>query len=262
MAQVTSLAMMVFMVVPAVAPAIGQVVLGWAGWPAVFWSCAAFAVAGALWFSLRQPETLPARRDLTPAMLVQGAREVLRDPAARVAAVAQTAVFAALFGTLTTVQPLFDRTFGRGDSFTAWFALIALFSAGASLANALLVQRMGMRRLVRLTFAAQIALSAAMAVLTWGGLPAAPWDFALTFVWITSVFAMAGLTMGNLTALALERLGHMAGLATSVLLAVSTVAGAALSAPLGLAFDGTAGPLTLGVLAAAVAGLWAVRRLA
>jgi MFS transporter, DHA1 family, multidrug resistance protein len=227
----------------------------------VFWSCAAFGVFAAAWFGLRQPETLPARRALTAAMLWQGAREVLADPAARASVIAQTAVFAALFGTLTSVQPLFDQTFDRADSFPAWFALIALVSAGGSLANALLVQRLGMQRLVAVTFAVQIILSAVMAALTWGRVLPAPWDFAVTFVWLTSVFTMAGLTMGNLTAMALERLGHLAGLAASVLLAVSTVGGALVAAPLGLAFDGTAGPLTLGVLAAVVIGLLAVRRL-
>jgi DHA1 family bicyclomycin/chloramphenicol resistance-like MFS transporter len=261
MAQITSLAMMVFMVVPAAAPAIGQVVIGLSGWPAVFWSCAAVGLMAALWFAARQPETLPARRDLTAAMLWSGAREVAAQPAARAALIAQSAVFGALFGTLTTVQPLFDQTFGRGDSFPAWFALIALISAGASLGNAIFVRRIGMLRLVGWTFAGQIALSAAMAAVTTTGALAAPWDFAATFLWVATVFAMAGLTMGNLTALALDRLGHLAGLATSVLLAASTVAGALIAAPLGLAFDGTAGPLALGVLACSVAGLVAVRRL-
>jgi DHA1 family bicyclomycin/chloramphenicol resistance-like MFS transporter len=261
MAQITSLAMMVFMVVPAAAPAIGQVVLGLAGWPAVFWSCAAVGLLAALWFAARQPETLPARRDLTPAMLWSGAREVASQPAARAALIAQSAVFGALFGTLTTVQPLFDQTFGRGDSFPAWFALIALISAAASLLNAVFVSRVGMLRLVVWTFVGQVALSAAVAVAVALDLMAPPFDFAATFLWISTVFAMAGLTMGNLTALALERLGHLAGLAASVLLAASTVAGALIAAPLGLAFDGTALPLALGVLACSVAGLLAVRRL-
>ncbi len=261
MAQITSLSMMVFMVVPAAAPAVGEIVLGLGGWPAVFWSCAAFALLCLAWFALRQPETLPAPRALTPAMLWAGAREVLAQPQARAALVAQSAVFGALFGTLTTVQPLFDRGFGRGDGFAAWFALIALISAAASLTNAVLVARAGMLRLVAWTFIGQTVLSAAMAALTWTGALADPWDFAVTFLWVASVFSMAGLTMGNLTAMALERLGHLAGLAASVLLAVSTVAGALIAAPLGLAFDGTAGPLTLGVLAMSVLGLLAVHRL-
>jgi DHA1 family bicyclomycin/chloramphenicol resistance-like MFS transporter len=261
MAQITSLASMIFMVVPAAAPAIGQVVLGLWGWPAVFWSCAGFAALAAVWYASRQPETLPARRDLTPAMLWSGTREVVAQPAARASLVAQSAVFGALFGTLTTVQPLFDQTYGRGDSFTAWFALIALISAGASLMNAVFVRRVGMLRLVTGTFAAQLLLSAGIAAVIALGRLAPPWDFTVTFLWVASVFSMAGLTIGNLIALALERLGHLAGLATSVLLAVSTVAGALVAAPLGLAFDGTALPLALGVLACSAVGLVAVRRL-
>jgi DHA1 family bicyclomycin/chloramphenicol resistance-like MFS transporter len=151
-----------------------------------------------------------------------------------------------LFGTLSSVQPLFEKTFGRGDTFPAWFALIALFSAGASLTNALLVRRLGMYRVVVVVLAAQLLLSGAMAVMTLGGM----WPDSLYFpayvVWVICLFAMAGMTVGNLNAIAMEPMGHIAGLAASVILALPTILSTAIAAPLGLAFDGTPGPLALG----------------
>jgi MFS transporter, DHA1 family, multidrug resistance protein len=122
-----------------------------------------------------------------------------------------------------------------------------------------MVRRIGMLRVVMFTLTAQVSLSAVMVVMTWGGLWPTSLAFAGFMVWITGVFATAGLTMGNLGAMAMERLGHLAGLAATVMLASATIMGAVLAAPLALAFDGTAGPLSLGVLVAAGLALVLVR---
>lgn len=172
----------------------------------------------------------------------------------------QSMVFGALFGTLSSVQPVF-AAFGKAETFPAWFAGIALVSAGASLTNALLVRRLGMYRLVRATLIAVCAASTVMAAVTLGDLLPENLRFGGFFLWAVTVFAMASLTIGNLNAITLEPLGHIAGLASSVVLALPTVAAAAIASALGLAFDGTPGPLAAGIavgLAAALVTLpWA-----
>ena len=85
--------------------------------------------------------------------------------------------------------------------------------------------------------------------------------FPLTFLWLTSIFYLAGFGIGNMNALALEPLGHVAGLAASIIAAIATIGSAALSAPIGLAFDGTLRPLTLGVLALVSGAYLLVRKL-
>jgi MFS transporter, DHA1 family, multidrug resistance protein len=77
-------------------------------------------------------------------------------------------------------------------------------------------------------------------------------------IWTTGVFALAGFTMGNLNAIAMEHMGAIAGLAASVILAVPTVLATVIAAPLGLAFDGTPGPLSVGVLVCAAVALVAM----
>ncbi len=248
MAQIISFAMMVFMIVPAAAPAMGALVIAGYGWRGVFWTFVIFSLVVGTWLTLRQPETLTAeaRVPLRVATLVAGARVVLSNRLALASMFVQTMIFGVLFGTLSSVQPLFEKTFGRGDTFPAWFALIALCSAGASLTNALLVKRLGMYRVVINVLAVQIVLSGTMAVMTLGGL----WPGALYFpayvVWVVCLFAMAGMTVGNLNAIAMEPMGHIAGLAASVILALPTIVSTAIAAPLGLAFDGSPGPLALG----------------
>lgn len=253
MSQIVSFAMMIFMIVPAAAPALGQVIIDGFGWRAVFGSFVVFAALGALWLGLRQPETLApeARRPLALAPLLAGAKDVLGRRTVIASVVAQTCVFGALFGTLSSVQAVFAQSFGKGDTFPAWFALIALFSAGASLLNASVVRKAGMFRLAAGTLAVMAVVTAGLLGLAMlGDLP-----FPVFFLWLVGVFGSTGLTIGNLNAMALEKLGHVAGLASSVLLAVPTVLSTLIAAPIGLMFDGTPVPLVGGVLMCLCAAL-------
>lgn len=249
MARVVSFAMMVFTLVPAVAPLLGSVIINAYGWRSIFLAFLVFLGLVILWFSTRQPETLTAaaRRPLRVTTLKQGFLEVLGHRSIRYSIAVQTLCFASLFGTLSATQPIFDVTFDRAESFPFWFAVIAIVAGSASLVNASLVVRLGMRRMVSATLAAQIIISFVMALTVWTGV----WPEALYFpaylFWTIGVFFMAGMTLGNLNALALEPVGHIAGMAASVTGAISTVASVLLAAPLGLAFDGTPVPMMLGV---------------
>ncbi len=261
MARIMSFAMMVFTLVPAVAPMLGAGIIALVGWRGIFGAFVLFAIVSGLWLALRQPETLPpaARRPLSAGPLAAAARDVLGRRSILTAIAVQTLGFGALFATLSSTQPVFDTTFGRADGFPFWFAGIALVSALGSLLNARIVMRLGMRRVVTGTLAVQVAVSGAMAVATW----AAAWPEALAFpaylLWTTGVFFMAGLTFGNLNALAMEPVGHVAGMAASLIGSVATVASVFIAAPIGLMFDGTPLPLVLGVLACSAVG-WVLMR--
>jgi len=147
---------------------------------------------------------------------------------------------------LTSVQQIYDITFGRGDEFPLWFGVVAVVAGSASLLNAWLVMRLGMRFLVTVTLAAQVLFSLTMLSLALS-FPAGPLLFTAFVAWQTSVFFQAGMTLGNLNAMAMEPLGHMAGTAASVMGAIATVVGAGLAVPIGLAFNGTPVPLAMGV---------------
>lgn len=101
---------------------------------------------------------------------------------------------------------------------------------------------------------AQVVVSAAVATMTFFNLWPEALYFPGYFLWTTGVFFMAGLTFGNLNALALEPMGHIAGMAASVTAAISTVLAVVIAAPLGLAFDGTPLPLMIGTALLAAAG--------
>ncbi|MGL6209176.1 MAG: MFS transporter, partial [Paracoccaceae bacterium] len=264
MARIMSFTMLFFLLVPAIAPMLGQLIIAGFGWREVFLAFLVFSGISMLWLGLRQPETLPpeSRRPLSLTELASALREVLSHRVVMASIAVQTLVFGCLFGCLSQIQQIFDQVFGRGDSFPQWFALIALFSAVASIANAQLVGRLGMRFLVRVTIGAQAVLSAVVTVTFIAGLWPADLAFFICFAWIIGIFSMAGLTVGNLNALAMEPLGHIAGMAASVCGAIATVGAVVLAAPLGLLFNGTPIPLMAGITAMAAAGWLMTRALA
>ena len=257
MAQVMSFVMMVFTLVPAFAPSMGAGLILLVGWRGLFGAFVVFAILNSLWFGLRQPETLSPenRREFRPAKLWEGVKEVLSNHTVRITIVVQTMIFGALFGMLSSTQQVFDITFGQGANFPLWVGGIALVAGTASVVNATFVVRIGMRRIIRVTLTVQILMSGDFALLVWSGLMPDALYFAAFLLWMTSVFFMAGMTIGNLNAIAMEPMGHMAGMAASVTSALFTVSAVMIAAPIGLAFDGTPLPLAIGVFCCAFVAL-------
>jgi len=247
MAQIVSYAMMIFTLFPAVAPLIGAAIIAGFGWRSIFVAFMVFSVVSVSWVMLRQPETLPreARRKLSLGQTWRDMREAMANRQMQLSILVQTFVFGALFGTLSSVQQVFDLTYGRGESFPLWFAFIALLSAPAAPTNARLVMRLGMRPMIRTALWVSAACSFAAAIVI-GVLNLGAAEFWVYFVWTVSIFASAAFTIGNLNALALEPLGHIAGTASSLMGALATVGGALAGAALGQLYDGTAVPLAIG----------------
>ncbi len=263
MAKIMSFAMMVFTLVPAVAPLMGQGVIALAGWREIFVVYVAFAGVTMLWLGLRQPETLPvaARRPLSARVLWAGTVEVLGQRVVVVSILCQSLTLGALFAMLSSIQGLFEGRYGRGEAFPLWFALIAVLSAGGSFLNARAVMAVGMRRIVAGAYAGVGGLTLGVLALVAAGVLPLGAEFALFLLWAVALFGMMGLTMGNLNALAMEPLGHIAGLAASVISSVATVVSVLLAVPVGLMLDGTPVPLLSGVALFIAASLALMQRL-
>ena len=250
MARITSFVMTVFTLVPVVAPSLGAA-LEWAfGWRAIFLSFAVFSVASIGWLLLRQPETLPPdrRRSFRLGKLAEGLREVFSNRQVVISICAQTLIFGMLFAALFSSQAIFDVTLGKKGSFPFWFGVMAAISASSSILNAMFVVRFGMKNMVKWGLLIQATLTALFLfaqMTVWSDVPPA---FPVAFLWFTSVFFLAGIAIGNMNAIALEPMGHIAGMASSVISAVFTVASVFIAAPIGQMFNGTMVPLSVGVL--------------
>lgn len=247
MARIMSFSMMIFTLVPAVAPAIGVVIIDISSWRGIFVAFMVFSIISMLWIGLRLPEPLAkdARRPFKLAALLSSVAEMWSIPAVRASIMVQSLVFAGLFAMISSVQPIYDLTFDKSEQFPLFFAIIALLSGTASLLNARLVMRLGMRFLVTVAVIGQMFFAVVM-VASYAAL-SKDLQFAAFLIWQTAIFFSIGMTIGNLNAIAMEPLGHIAGAAASIMGAVSTIVGGLLAAPIGLAFDGTPMPLAIAV---------------
>lgn len=249
MARITSFVMTVFMLAPAAAPVMGQAIIAVSGWREIFGVLVLFALVAAAWLNLRQPETLPsaARRPFRAGVLRRGVAEVVRNRKAMRYILVLTLIFGALFSVISMVQPVYDKTFGRGDSFAYWFMATAVVSSAGTVLNAALVMRLGMRRLATRALGGLVVFALVFTGIEFAGVGQGTLGFALFFVFTSGVLLSTGLIIGNLNALALQPLGHVAGLAASLISAASTIGSALLSVPVVLAFDGTPRSLMVGV---------------
>ncbi len=262
MAKIMSFVMMVFIMVPAVAPLMGQGIIALAGWQAIFLVYILIVAVVMVWFGLRQHETLAVehRRPLDFGVLLAATKELFTHRIVVVSIAAQTLTMAALFASLSSMQGIFEQRFDRAESFPLWFAFIALGSASGSIINSRVVMRIGMRPVIMAAYASVLALTLVLLALIATGTMPEPLAFPLHIVWSIGLFSMMSMTMGNLNALAMEPVGHIAGLAASVMTSVATVASVVLAVPVGLMFDGTALPLMAGC-AVFIAGALALMQL-
>jgi len=258
MAQIVSIAMIVFTLVPAVAPMLGALIVSNFGWRSIFIAFILFSIVSIGWLLVRQEETLkPEHRvKFTFLNLTNSIKECFSNKIFITSTCLQAFAFGSLFASLSTIQQIFDITYNKNDSFPEWFALIALISGLASFANSFFVVKIGMRKLIEIGFLIGIIFS--LCLITFSFISSIP--FLLYFIWQSSVFFMIGLMIGNLNALAMQPMGHIAGLAASIIGSISTIIGVMLAIPIGLSFDGTPTPLILGSFILSFLGLLLARK--
>ena len=261
MARLMSFAMAVFIMVPTVAPALGQGLLFLGGWHAIFITFLVITAIVLAWFGLRQPETLPTarRRPFSPRAIGGAVREIVSIRPAIGYTLATGFVFAPFVAYLGSAQQIFQDTYGTGALFPLYFGVLALSFGAGSLVNSRLVMKYGMRRLSKLSaaFIAAISLIASAALFVFDGLP----PFWLFMAYLLSVFVSVSLLFGNLNALAMQPLGHIAGIGAAVIASVSTFVSVPLGAVVGQSFDGTlyalVGAFAVSGLATLAAMRWA-----
>ena len=254
MAEVMSLAFMVFMVIPIVAPSIGEVLLLTGPWETIFLFMGGLALVFGAWAMLRLPETLKPenRRPLTPESILGGFRLVVSDRLALWYALAGTCTFGALFGFISTAQQIYVDIYGLGVWFPAAFAFVAALMAVAAFLNSRIVRRFGMRRISHFALLAFTGLSGILLLVSISGQPPL-WVFLGL---LSAVMFMFGWAASNMNSLSLQPLGAVAGTASSVFGFIQTIGGALLGGFVGQQFDGTvvptvAGYFVLGALAVA-----------
>ena len=261
MGRVMSMVLAVFILVPTVAPMLGQGIAWLAGWRAIFATLLAIGAIAFAWLAVRQPETLPPerRRPFSPLAIGRAVVEIVRIRAALGYTLATGCVFAPFVVYLGTAQQIFQQAYDTGALFPAYFALLALAAGAALLVNGRLVTRYGMRRLsaVASLVASLVSIAAWAGAFAFEGLP----PLWLFMAYLMIVFVCVGFIFGNLNALAMEPLGHLAGVGAAVVASLSMLISVPLGILVGQRFDGTVywliGAFAIFAAAAFAANAWA-----
>ena len=244
MARVMSVAMAVFILVPAIAPLLGQAVLLAWGWQSVFVTFIAFALVSLVWVQFGQAETHTKRHSFSFGSVWHGAVVVLKNRQTMVFTVVAGFTFAALVVYLSSVEQVYREIFGAGKLFPLYFAIMALSIGGAAIINAKWVMKYGMHLLVRRSLFILAGVSASYAILL--VIFPATQSLVLFLIWGVVAFFCIGLIFGNVNALAMEPMGENAGIASAVIGAISTMIAVMIGVPLGQLYNGSVLPLIAG----------------
>jgi DHA1 family bicyclomycin/chloramphenicol resistance-like MFS transporter len=259
MARVMSFVMTVFILVPIVAPALGQLVILLAGWRAIFALFLALALLSVFWFGIRQPETLAPEKRIPFSFnrVTAAVREILGNRRALGYTVTAGLAFGAFLGYLNSAQQIFQTEYALGEHFPLYFAALAFSIGCASFFNARLLLHFTMQALSRRAILTINGLSAAFVIfaLLHGGHP--PLWTLMAYLLLT--FFSTGILFGNLNSLAMEPLGHIAGIGAGVVGSLSTFISLIIGTAIGQSYNGTVLPLSTGFFILSLASLGAMR---
>ena len=248
MAQVMSFVLAVFIAVPAIAPAVGQGVLYIADWRMIFVVLLTLGTIAFIWFYLRQEETLTKenRMKFSFANLRKKLKEIITIRSTIAYTLAAGFISSAFVGFLNSSQQVFQIQFGLGERFPIYFAAIALSVGLASFVNGKLVMRYGMQKMVRSAALSIVVIS----IIFYGLINTMIVTPSLTFfmMYLLSTVFFVGILFGNLNSMAMEPLGHMAGIGAAIVGSVSTFISVPFGTYIGMQYNGTVEPMVMGFL--------------
>ncbi|MFM7377034.1 MAG: multidrug effflux MFS transporter [Erythrobacter sp.] len=254
MARMMSLIFVIFLMVPAIAPTIGEAILQTFGsWRAIFAAMVVLGVVMGSWVFIRLPESLTEenRQPIIPRTIAANMTRALTMPSVAGYVIGSSLVFGALFGFINSSQQLITETFGAGDIFPLVFAICAGSMAIASWSNSRIVERFGARRVSHTALFAFITVSACQVMLAFQ-----PQEELWHFVPLMAInMALLGFIGSNFGAIAMNPFFAIAGAASSAHGFVRMTTAAMLGGAIGYAYDGTARPLALALLASGLACL-------
>jgi DHA1 family bicyclomycin/chloramphenicol resistance-like MFS transporter len=256
MARVMSLTFVVFLMVPVIAPSLGQLILLAAPWRYIFIFSGAFGLCVGAWAWARLPETLHPeyRMILTRSHILHAVEVVLGNRVSLFYTLALTVMFGTIMAYVGMVSQIFGDVFHRPTWMPGMFALCAVTMGVAAFTNSRIVERLGMRLISHAALISFIGINALHLVIALCGLEQL-WIFVLFQAASMACFSLA---VSNFGAMAMEPLGAIAGIGATLQGFISTSGGAIVGALIGRLFNGSTVPLVAGALACGLASLGCV----
>ncbi len=245
MAKIMSFVTVIFIIVPTIAPAFGKLVLDFYSWQAIFYSQLVFVALIGIWFALRQPETLEVE-DRIPfklSVLIKGAKETFSYKQTSICTAISALVTGSFMVYLSGSQRVFQSQYGLVDEFPYIFASLALTVGFATFLSGQLVMKYGMKKL--LSYALLFfAIISTIYVIIFYDKPNPSMPILLSF--FGAQFFCLGFIFGNLRALIMQPIGHIAGIGAAITGFVATLFSVPLGTFIGSFIDTTALPMFVG----------------
>ena len=245
MAKILSIVVMVFILVPVIAPSLGQFLLHYYNWKSIFYVNLLFGCIIIVWFWKRQEETLEHanRIKFTPSLFLDGTKEFWKHKNA----VAFTLISGFIMGSfmvyLSTAQQIFQVQYKLADKFPYIFASLAIAVGLATFLNSRYVIRFGMWRIAYAGTIAFCFISLLYVALFWSrDNPSI--EILITFFALQ--FFAIGFLFGNLRSLAMQPLGHIAGIGAAINGFISTVMAVPIANYIGSFVSNSVLPLFIG----------------
>ena len=253
MARVMSLTFVVFLMVPVLAPSLGQAVLLFAPWRAIFIVCGVFGTIVGLWAMLRLQETLHPqyRLTLSRSHIARSVRLVAGNRSSVCYTMAMSIMFGSIMAYVGMIAQIFAEVFHRPALMPSMFALCAVTMGIGAFTNSRIVERLGMRLISHTALLAYVGITAAHLVFAWLG-----WEQLWTFVaFQAATMGVFSLAVSNFGAMAMEPIGEVAGIGASLQGFVQSLGGALVGAAIGRQFNGSTVTLAGGSLLCGLAAL-------
>jgi len=251
MAKVMSFVTAFFILIPVVAPAIGKAIMDVFGWEAIFYLQLLFALVIGIWFWRRQPETLHPEYKIpfSSHVFMDGLKELVKYKETLAFTIVSGLITGSFLVYLSASQHVFEDQYGLVEEFPYIFAGLAISIGLATFLNGTLVLKFGMRKLAftALTFFSGFAIL--YVFLFWNS----DNPSLIVLIGFLSVqFFCLGFVWGNLRSIAMEPIGHIAGIGAAITGFISTLLSIPIAAYVGSFVQETVLPMFIGL---AICGL-------
>ena len=245
MARIMSFITVVFLLVPIVAPALGKFVLEIYNWEAIFYFQLVITVIVSIWFYFRQPETLHSeyRVKFTKTIAIDGAKELIKHKQTIGYTIISGFITGSFMVYLSTSQQVFQQQYNLADEFPYIFAGLAISMGAASLSNGSVVVKYGMKRMATVSLYSFFGISLLYVLLFFNSENP---SIEVLLVFFAIQFFSIGFLFGNLRALAMQPIAHIAGIGAAITGFTSTIMAVPISALIGRYVENTALPLFIG----------------
>jgi DHA1 family bicyclomycin/chloramphenicol resistance-like MFS transporter len=248
MAKIMSFVTVIFILAPIVAPSFGKLMLDSFGWESIFSSQLLFGLFVVLWLWQRQPETLQVenRKRMSLSLFTNGIKEFTRHRQSIIFTFISGLILSAFMVYLSSSQQIFQEQYGLVEEFPFIFSGIAIVIGLSTFLNGTFVIRFGMKKLATIFTTALFCISLSYVVFFYG--EPNPNFFILMIFFVFMLFCI-GFIFGNINALAMQPLGHIAGIGAALFGFIGTVMAVPIATFIGRFIDLTALPLFAGFAA-------------